>query len=126
MENVKIKQITHNKDVIIIFEFKNNPELIELFSSSIPNFYWNSYFHRWVAPSYPSIRKDLFQLLRGKYWLDYSNMYDENNQSYKIKPEIIKILEPLKVEHIVHLEQFKNYLLSKGTVNPLLKHIQKP
>lgn len=121
MEKVKIKQITHKKDVIIIFEFKNDPELIELFSSSIPNFCWNNYFHRWVAPYYVSIRKDLFQLLRGKYWLDYSNMFEEHNHSYNFKPESTTILEPLKVEHTVHLEKFKNYLLSKRYSHSTIK-----
>lgn len=113
MEKVKIKQITHNQNNIVLFNFKNDETLIKTFKQQIQHFHWNTELQSWTAVYYPTLKKELFQLLRGKYWLDYSGMalktrITEVNTQITMPP-----LEPLSELHKIHLEKFKNYLLSR-------------
>lgn len=113
MEKVKIKQITHNQNNIVLFDFKNDETLIETFKQQIQHFHWNTELQSWTAVYYPTLKKELFQLLRGKYWLDYSGMelktrITEVNTLVTMPP-----LAPLSELHKIHLEKFKNYLLSR-------------
>ena len=113
MEKVKIKQTTYNQNNIVLFDFKNDETLIETFKQKIQHFHWNTELQSWTAVYYPSLKKELFQLLRGKYWLDYSGMelktrITEVNTLVTMPP-----LAPLSELHKIHLEKFKNYLLSR-------------
>ena len=82
MEKVKIKQTTYNQNNIVLFDFKNDETLIETFKQKIQHFHWNTELQSWTAVYYPSLKKELFQLLRGKYWLDYSGMELKFNRDY--------------------------------------------
>jgi integrase/recombinase XerD len=113
MEKVKIKQVIHNQKNIVLFEFRQDEKLIEMFKQQIQDFHWNQELQTWFTPYYPSLKKELFQLLKGKYWLDYSGMEIKvpiNNM--KIQQNLPE-LSPLTEEHKIHLEKFKYYLLSK-------------
>jgi integrase/recombinase XerD len=113
MEKVKIKQVTHNQNNIVLFDFKNDETLLETLKEQIQHFNWNQELQAWTTPYYPSLKKELFQLLRGKYWLDYSGMELKTHQTTPLKQLVAPQLSPLNEEHIFHLEKFKNYLLSK-------------
>ncbi len=113
MERIKITQSTYNQNTIVLFEFTENQQLIEELRSLIPNFKWEEDVKKWIAPYYTSIKKDLFKFTKGKYWLDYSGLaFNPNHFPEETKQET-RILEPLTKEHILYLEKFKNYLLSK-------------
>jgi integrase/recombinase XerD len=113
MEKVKIKQAIHNQNNIVLFEFRQDEKLIKMFKEQIQQFKWNQELKTWTTPYYSSLKKELFQLLRGKYWLDYSGM------EIKVPLDNLKIqhhlpeLSPLTKEHKIHLEKFNYYLLSK-------------
>lgn len=113
MEKVKIKQIVYNQNNIVLFEFKNDGSLIDTFKQKIQSFDWNSELEIWAAPYYSSLKKELFELLRGKYWLDYSGMTFEPNKKLENTNLVVPILAPLNEEHKLHLEKFNQYLLSK-------------
>ena len=113
MRKVIIKQIIHNQNNIVLFAFKPDENLISTLKQQIQHFHWNQELQSWVSLSYPTLKKELFQLLRGKYWLDYSGMelktrITEVNTLVTMPP-----LAPLSELHKIHLEKFKNYLLSR-------------
>ena len=113
MEKVTIKQNIVNQYNIVSFEFQENETLLTQLKNTIPNFNWNTELKAWTTPYYPTLKKELFQLLRGKYWLDYSGMKLKTHHTTAQKQPITPPLAPLNEEHIVHLEKFKNYLLSR-------------
>lgn len=113
MEKVTIKQNIINQYNIVSFEFQENEILLTQLKNTIPNFNWNTELKAWTTPYYPTLKKELFQLLRGRYWLDYSGMKLKTHHTTTQKQPITPPLAPLNEEHIVHLEKFKNYLLSR-------------
>ena len=113
MEKVKIKQVVYNQNNIVLFDFKKDEKLIETFKQQIQNFNWNQELQAWTSHYYPSLKKELFELLRGKYWLDYSGM-EMKTPINKIQIQTQNpVLSPLTEEHKLHLEKFNQYLLSK-------------
>ena len=113
MEKVKIKQVIHNQNNIVLFEFKKDEKLIDTFKQQIQDFNWNQELQAWTTPYYPALKKELFQLLRGKYWLDYSRM-EMKTPINKVQIQTQNpVLSPLTEEHKLHLEKFNQYLLSK-------------
>jgi integrase/recombinase XerD len=113
MEKVKIKQVIHNHNNIVLFDFKKDEKLIETFKQQIQDFNWNQELQAWTTPYYPSLKKELFELLRGKYWLDYSGMDLKTQHASAPKQQISSLLAALNEEHKLHLEKFNHYLLSK-------------
>lgn len=113
MEKVIIKQLVYNQKNTVVFEFKENQELLALLKNQLTDFSWNSELKSWGVPYYPSLKKDLFQLLRGKYWLDYSGMeIKKSTNSIQTKTQT-PLFSPLNEEQKSRLNNFKNYLLSK-------------
>ena len=113
MEKVKIKQVVYNQNNIVLFEFKKDEKLIDTFKQQIQDFNWNQELQAWTTPYYPALKKELFQLLRGKYWLDYSGM-EMKTPINKVQIQTQNpVLSPLTEEHKLHLEKFNQYLLSK-------------
>jgi integrase/recombinase XerD len=113
MEKVTIKQVIHNQNNIVLFEFKKDEKLIDTFKQQIQDFNWNQELQAWTTPYYPALKKELFQLLRGKYWLDYSGM-EMRTPINKVQIQTQNpVLSPLTEEHKLHLEKFNQYLLSK-------------
>jgi len=113
MEKVIIKQNIVNQHNIVSFEFQENEILLTELKNQIPNFNWNTELKAWTTLYYPTLKKELFQLLRGRYWLDYSGMEMKtpiNKVQIQTQPPL---LSPLTEEQKVLLEKFKNYLLSK-------------
>ena len=51
MEKVKIKQITHNQNNIVLFDFKKEETLIETFKQQIQHFHWNQELQAWMLPT---------------------------------------------------------------------------
>ena len=66
MEKVKIKQVIHNQNNIVLFEFKKDEKLIDTFKQQIQDFNWNQELQACTTPYYPALKKELFQLLREK------------------------------------------------------------
>jgi integrase/recombinase XerD len=113
MEKVIITQTTHNQTNVIQFKFKENETLQCTLKNQIPGFHWDGELKSWISPYYPSLKKELFQLLRGKYWLDYSGMEFKTANNTVQNQTQTPVLSPLTEVQNLLLEKFKNYLLSK-------------
>ena len=113
MEKVIITQNTYNQTNNIVYKFKENETLLNTLKNQIQGFHWNSELKSWISPYYPALKKELFQLLRGRYWLDYSGM-EMKTPINKVQIQTQNpVLSPLTEEHKLHLEKFNQYLLSK-------------
>ncbi|MFN5444634.1 MAG: site-specific tyrosine recombinase/integron integrase [Crocinitomicaceae bacterium] len=113
MEKVIITQNTYNQTNKVVYKFKENETLLNTLKNQIQGFHWNSELKSWISPYYPALKKELFQLLRGRYWLDYSGM-EMKTPINKVQIQTQNpVLSPLTEEHKLHLEKFNQYLLSK-------------
>jgi integrase/recombinase XerD len=113
MDKVIIIQSTYNQTNKVIYKFKENETLLNTLKNQIQGFHWNSELKSWISPYYPALKKELFQLLRGRYWLDYSGM-EMKTPINKVQIQTQNpVLSPLTEEHKLHLEKFNQYLLSK-------------
>ena len=114
MISIKISQQIQDQNTFVIFEYAPNDELTAILKKSIPNFTWNNQLKKWSAPYYPLLKSDLFKLLRGKFWIDYSGLNISetrkkiNNSNYKDN-SLPDITEDKKQKII----QFKQFLSSK-------------
>lgn len=114
MRKVIIKQIIHNQNNIVLFAFKPDENLISTLKQQIKHFHWNQELQSWVSLSYPTLKKELFQLLRGRYWLDYSGLTSTPNKSEVVKTlEGYKTLDKLNNEQLIYLRQFRDYLSAR-------------
>jgi hypothetical protein len=66
MEKLIIKQIIHYQNNIVLFAFKPDENLISTLKQQIQHFHWNTELQAWTEVYYPTLKKELFQLLRGK------------------------------------------------------------
>ena len=113
MEKVILTQKTYNQTNKILYKFKENDTLLNTLKNQIQGFHWDGELKSWISPYYPALKKELFQLLRGKYWLDYSGM-EMKTPINKVQIQTQNpVLSPLTEEHKLHLEKFNQYLLSK-------------
>lgn len=113
MEKVILIQKTYNQTNKILYKFKENDTLLNTLKNQIQGFHWNSELKSWISPYYPALKKELFQLLRGKYWLDYSRM-EMKTPINKVQIQTQNpVLSPLTEDQSLLLEKFKNYLFSK-------------
>ena len=112
MEKVIIKQVIHNHNNTVVFEFKTDENLISTLKQQIQHFNWNKELQTWTTLYYPALKKELFQLLRGRYWLDYSGLTNKTaNNSDVIKKHVgSKTLDKLNEEQLIYLQQFRDYL----------------
>lgn len=113
MEKVILIQKTYNQTNKILYKFKENDTLLNTLKNQIQGFHWDGELKSWISPYYPSLKKELFQLLRGKYWLDYSRM-EMKTPINKVQIQTQNpVLSPLTEDQNLLLEKFKNYLFSK-------------
>ena len=112
MEKVIIIQSTYNQTNKVIYKFKENETLLNTLKNQIQGFHWNSELKSWISPYYPALKKELFQLLRGRYWLDYSGLTNKtaNNSDVFKKHVGSKTLDKLNEEQLIYLQQFRDYL----------------
>lgn len=113
MEKVILIQKTYNQTNKILYKFKENDTLLNTLKNQIQGFHWDGELKSWISPYYPALKKELFQLLRGKYWLDYSGM-EMKTPINKVQIQTQNpVLSPLTEDQNLLLEKFKNYLFSK-------------
>lgn len=113
MEKVILIQKTYNQTNKILYKFKENDTLLNTLKNQIQGFHWDGELKSWISPYYPALKKELFQLLRGKYWLDYSRM-EMKTPINKVQIQTQNpVLSPLTEDQNLLLEKFKNYLFSK-------------
>lgn len=130
---VVLKTAFHNEKEIVQLHFAKNDELLQLLRGN-RNLRWSQTMKCWYLPFDKNIRQDVFKLLKGAAFLDYSGL------KLEIKPEnlnpvtsIVKTTQPITIqelseEHLKKINEFKNWMRSKrysestiGTYHDALK-----
>jgi hypothetical protein len=80
MGKVIIKQVIHNHNNTVLFEFKPDENLINTLKQQIQHFNWNKELQTWTTLYYPSLKKELFstttwQILVGLHRNENENTY---------------------------------------------------
>ncbi len=108
METISLTSNFVQERHYVLFHFKEDEGLILLFKQHIPGFILENEI--WMCLYYPKLRADLFRLLKGKYWLDYSKLNHSPAKSTRIlQASNASALPPLTDEHLRNLGAFKHY-----------------
>ncbi len=115
MKTIKLLQDVHNEKSIAKFYYAPNEELTQKLKGIIPDFGWNASKNCWTSPYYPKMKTELFKLLRGRYWLDYSGMQLKSVLLSDESPNknAFKSLPKLKEDQEKYLHSFRNYLTAR-------------
>jgi integrase/recombinase XerD len=113
---VKLKPSVHNEKEVIQVLFDRNDEVQQLLRSAI-QMRWSKTMNCWHVPFSKTITQDLFQLLKNKAFLDYSDVKASlvPEVSIPIKPQIRPVheLNATPVESRKKIEEFKHWMHSK-------------
>lgn len=94
------------------FHFDQNEDLLVLLKKQIPNLTEKDGIYSCLY--YDKLRSELFTLLKGKYWLDYSNLNKPIKKVQRINSAHHKtVLSALSAEHLSKLAAFKAHLDSR-------------
>ncbi len=78
MKKVVVKPIDYKGNPSIALEFERDNDLKELLKSHFPLMRWSQTYKLWHLPYDEKISQQVFQVLKGKVWVDYSAMKKEN------------------------------------------------
>ncbi len=112
METLKLTTFYLREQHFVQFHFNENTDLIVLLKKQIPNLTENDGIYSCLY--YDKLRSELFSLLKGKYWLDYSGLNKSTHMTTKISLAHHKSALPaLSSEHLSKLAAFKSHLDSR-------------
>jgi integrase/recombinase XerD len=102
-----------NRHIAVAFERDN--ELQHLLKSHFPNLKWSKTYQVWHVPFSTQFKKEVFLILQGKAWIDYSNEAPKKNtDSTNIQKTQVTITLPvLTCQQNEHIMQYERYLKSK-------------
>jgi len=112
-----LEPILHKGEERVLLKFEKDEVLLK-FLRSVVSIRWSSTLKSWHVEYERKLLSQLFKLLQGKVWLDYSKMVDYKTPKVETKIEQINKsgvlnLEPLSEERKAKLLQFERWMLSK-------------
>ena len=112
METLKMTTFYLREQHFVQFHFNGNEDLLVLLKKQIPNLTEKDGIYSCLY--YDKLRSDLFTLLKGKYWLDYSGLNKPIKKVQGISSAHHKTVFPaLSSEHLSKLAAFKSHLDSR-------------
>jgi integrase/recombinase XerD len=115
MIRITLTPLAYKGQQHIAIAFERNGELQNLLKLHFPSIRWSATHKVWHVPYDRKFTHELFQVLKGKAFIDYSAMKSDESQqpSTELKKGAKEVLPPLnKVQH-PSIEQFIKYLKSK-------------
>jgi integrase/recombinase XerD len=141
MIKLKLNAIVHREEQKLALYFEKNNALIAILRTNFPQLRWSKTQKAWLLPYDSKLKCELFRLLKGKVWIDYSDLNriengkfrienvelssekSEENGKLRFKSEAqslgvkVKsknnILPDLSQERKLTIQKFKNYLTAK-------------
>ncbi len=101
MKTIKLQRETHYGENRLTIRFDYDTELISLVKK-MEGISWSSTMNYWHLPDKPSVKSDLFNLVRGKAYLDYSGL------NCKPDTENVPEINELKKEYPISERDRKN------------------
>ena len=83
MKKVVLTELDYKGNRHIAVAFERNSELQHLLKSHFPNLKWSKTYQVWHVPFSTQFKKEVFLILQGKAWIDYSN---EAQKKIQIQP----------------------------------------
>lgn len=112
MNTIVLKPILYKDEKRLALHFEKNQEISDILKSHFPDLRWSQTLSLWHLPFDPKIKSQLFNVLKGKIWIDYKLLnlkYESRANSSKPHQK----LEELNLEQKKAIERFKNYLSAK-------------
>jgi integrase/recombinase XerD len=108
MNRLQLKSILYREETKYALYFEKNDEIIRLLRTNFPQIRWSNTQKVWLLPFESKIISQLFQVFRGKIWIDYSQLQQKQEAKSVAKPfhSLPALLEDQKAAII----RFKNYL----------------
>ncbi len=126
LPTVKLKRFFHNQKEVIQVLFERNDQITQLLRSKV-QLRWSKTMSCWYVPFSKTITNELFQLVKNKAYLEYSEL---KNDVLKKEPEtlIASGLNVARTEVVAKIEDLKRWMRSKrysestiGTYSDALK-----
>jgi integrase/recombinase XerD len=113
---VIIKTAFHKEKEIVQLHFAKNEEIQKLLRTN-RNLRWSQTMKCWYLPYDKNVRQDVFKLLKGVAFIDYSGLKtDLKTENVNLVEPVIKpkpIHEELSEEHLKKITDFKTWMRSK-------------
>jgi integrase/recombinase XerD len=108
MNRLQLKSILYREETKYALYFERNREIQAILKEHFPQIRWSQSQNAWILPFESKIKSQLFQVLRGKIWIDYSQLQQKQEAKSLAKPfhSLPALLEDQKAAII----RFKNYL----------------
>jgi integrase/recombinase XerD len=109
MNILQLKSILHKGEQKYALYFEKNLEIISILKQNFTVLRWSATQKAWILPFESKIKNQLFQVLRGKIWIDYKNL-DPAKPKEPVKSKPHHDLAILNENQKMALLKFKNYL----------------
>lgn len=120
MKKIKLSNAIHREQSVVLIEFEKDESIIALLKSSFPDVRWSKTFQCWYIANKANIQMTFFQIFKGKYYIDYSNLKKpyqadstkQNSSSSDGSSKKKIVLPPLSKEQNQAIESMKKYMQS--------------
>lgn len=120
MKKIKLSNAIHREQSVVLIEFEKDESIIALLKSSFPDVRWSKTFQCWYIVNKANIQMTFFQIFKGKYYIDYSNLKKpyqanstkQNSSSSDGSSKKKIVLPPLSYEQNQAIESMKKYMQS--------------
>jgi integrase/recombinase XerD len=108
MNRLQLKSVLYREETKYALYFERNPEIQVILKDNFPQIHWSQSQNAWILPFESKIKSQLFQVLRGKIWIDYSQLQQKHEAKSVAKP--FHSLPALVEDQKAAIMRFKNYL----------------
>jgi integrase/recombinase XerD len=112
MKNVIVERVIHNGAKRIALKFLYDTELIALVKE-LPDARWSGTKRYWHISDKPDIVQELFRLLKGKAFLDYSSLKPEKREEPHPEVKVSAALGELSPGDIAKIEEFRKWMIHR-------------
>jgi len=102
----------HNGERCLTLRFDYDPDLVNLVTN-IEGIEWSETMHCWHLPDRPSAKNDIFNLVKGKAFLDYSALDNKPVREKVFEPKEHRKVSPLSEKDKKNINEFKRWMAHK-------------
>ncbi len=111
--NIRLEKASHHEQEVVKLLFEKN-ESLQYAIRPLKGLRWSKTMGAWYVPMRGSLQAELFTLLKGKAWIDYSALSNPAPHTEHIEaPKAIPNALPLRADLQLRLEEFRQWMFSK-------------
>jgi len=112
MKNVIVERVIHDGESRIALRFSYDTELISVVKG-FPGARWSNQMRYWHIPDKPYVVQELFKLLKGKAFFDYSALRPGKEIKPHNKPALTSVPAELSIEDENRIEEFRRWMINR-------------